>query len=262
MNTKQSITVSRFLQNLGLTSDQTILFLTLSEHGQLTTLNLSRLSGIRRTTVYRLLIELTEKGVIEEIIDSHRKLYRAVNPDTLELLIKDQELKVKQLRETFPLLSSFLSGNKSAGQPGTNVLFFRGKEGVRQQVWNTLRTRGELLGYSYHPLSELIGDYYMKWYEEWIGRKLRMRDLYSDEYLRSKSKIRPVIDSLNIRTNFIISRYIPSGILDINHQMDIYNDVVSLYHWHQGEVFGVEIHNQKVASMQRQLFEIVWKLGK
>lgn len=44
--------------------------------------------------------------------------------------------------------------------------------------------------------------------------------------------------------------------------MDIYNDVIGIYSWHEGEVFGVEIYNEKVATMHKQLFEIVWKIAK
>ena len=58
------------------------------------------------------------------------------------------------------------------------------------------------------------------------------------------------------------SRYLPSSILSIDHQTDIYDDVVAFYNWHEGEVFGVEIYNDKVASMQRQIFEILWGMGK
>ncbi|MBI5452275.1 hypothetical protein HY945_02345 [Candidatus Gottesmanbacteria bacterium] len=43
--------------------------------------------------------------------------------------------------------------------------------------------------------------------------------------------------------------------------MDIYNEIVSIYHWHEGEIFGVEIYNEKVANMQRQLFEMVWRMA-
>jgi len=59
-----------------------------------------------------------------------------------------------------------------------------------------------------------------------------------------------------------ISRFIPEQMLRVNVQMDIYNDVVAQYSWHEGDVFGVEIYNAKTAHFQRQLFEIVWKLGK
>ncbi|EKD96520.1 MAG: hypothetical protein ACD_24C00009G0001 [uncultured bacterium] len=44
--------------------------------------------------------------------------------------------------------------------------------------------------------------------------------------------------------------------------MDIYNDVLALYNWHKGEVFGVEIYNDKITAMQKQIFEVLWKMAK
>lgn len=253
-------TVKEFLNKLGLTNDEARLYLVLNQGGPSTILNLSRQSGINRTKIYRIIESMQKVGIIEEIIDQHKKLIKAVGLDTLELLIKEQESKAKYLRDTFPTVSNLIAGQKAVSQPGTKVLFYRGREGIRQQVWNTLRAKKEAVGYSYRHIGELIGDYYQKWFAEWIEKKLLFRDIYSEEYLKSKNK--EVIDSLTAPTEFIKSRYIPSKIFPINHQMDIYNEVVSYYNWHEGEVFGVEIYNEKIASMQKQLFEIVWEMAK
>jgi sugar-specific transcriptional regulator TrmB len=255
-------TVQEFLNILGLTEDEVKIYLALNQSGPATILELSRRTGINRTKIYRTIEVMQQKGLAEEIIDEHKKYIKAIEADNLELLIKEEESKAKYLREIYPSVSNLLITHRSASQPGTKVLFYRGKEGVRQQVWNTLRTKGELLGYSYRPLSELIGKYYEEWYEEWMKRDLRMRDIYSDSYLKGKRVVKQKIDSLDFKSKNIISRYVPSKILSITHQMDIYNEVVSIYHWYEGEVFGVEIYNEKVASFQKQLFEIVWRMAK
>lgn len=258
--------VREFLNKLGLTDVEIRIYLVLNQSGPLTILNLSRRSGINRTKAYRTIEVMQKKGVIEEIIDERKKLIKPSPIANLELLVKEQELKTKFVIENYPSIATFLSNRQSVVQPGTKVLFYRGKDGIRQQVWNTLRVEGTLLGYSYRPLVELIGEFYFSWYEEWVKRKKQMRDLYSDEYIKSKKeyiyvKKRQIRDSLDINMGNIESRYISPKILSINHQVDIYNEVVSLYNWHEGEVFGVEIYNEKIAQMQKQLFEIVWKLA-
>lgn len=249
-----------FLDRLGFSSEENMLYSILAKRESLSILHLSRISGINRTKVYRIIEKMHQKGLVEEIIDEHKKLVRIAGTDKLELMVKEEEARLIKLRESFPVISKILSENPSLYQPGTKVLFYRGKEGVRSQVWNTLKTKGELLGYSYRPLSELIGKYYEKWYQEWEKRGLRMRDIYSDSYLEGEKTVKQKLDSLEIKSKYIISRYISSKILNITHQMDIYNDIVSVYHWHEGEIFGVEIYNEKIALMQKQMFEIVWKM--
>lgn len=251
--------IHSFLEGLGLDVKQVKIYLTLTKKGMMTTLELSRETGINRTRVYRLLEILKNKGFVEEVVDEHRKLAKAAAPDRLEVLVKDQETRVKFLRDFLPSFSHLLLVNSQIKQPGTKVLFYRGRDGILQQVWNTLRAKKEVVGYSYRPLVELIGDYYCKWREEWIRRKLAFRDVYSEEYFKGKKE--KIEDSLTDKSKYFQSRYISVQILNINHQMDIYNDVVSLYNWHEGEIFGVEIYNEKIAKMQKQLFEIVWRMA-
>lgn len=258
-STFMDVQIGEFLRKLGLNDEECLIYLTLARTGILTILELSRKTNINRTRVYRLLDRLTVIGLVEEVIDEHRKMAKAAGVDKLKMLVKEEEEKTEFLNNNLPNISLFLSGVHTISHPGTKVLFYRGKEGIKRQVWNTLRTENELCGYSFRPLKELIGDYYLTWYEEWTSRKFLMRDIYSDEYLKNRDA--KIIDSFSRPTRYIKSRYIPSNILSINHQIDIYNDVVSLYSWFEGEIFGVEIYNEKVAAMQKQLFEIVWKMA-
>ncbi|MCL4339354.1 helix-turn-helix domain-containing protein [Patescibacteria group bacterium] len=253
--------LNQFLRFLGLTHEEIKLLLSLTSSGPQTILQLSKSTGINRTKVYRMMELLIQKGVIKEIIDQHKKLFQTADSSTLELLIKKQETQSKFLREVYPEITPLIESRKAIDQPGTKVLFYRGPMGLRQQIWNVLKTKGEAVGYSYRPLGDIIGKYDILWYEEWSKRKILFRDLYSDEYLKAR-KSKETIDSIDHTKIGINSRYISPSALSINHQLDIYNDVTSHYNWHEGEIFGVEIYNEKVASLQKQLFEIVWKLAK
>ena len=127
-------------------------------------------------------------------------------------------------------------------------------------VWHTLRATHEVGGYTYRRLEEYLGNEFMEdWRDSFIRKGLIMRDIYSDEYLESRNSSPP---RLSYPAKHFISRYIPNKTFKINLQMDIYNDVVAQYNWHEGEVFGVEIYNVKTAEFHKQLFEIVWKMGK
>ncbi len=61
--------------------------------------------------------------------------------------------------------------------------------------------------------------------------------------------------------NRIDSRFISTEVLEINQQLVIYNDVVAYFSEIEGELFGVEIYNKNTAKFQKQLFEMVWRLG-
>lgn len=252
--------IHTFLSNLGLDDEESLIYLKLIEYGSLSYLELSRSTSINRTTLYRLIEKLKNKGIVEEIIDEHRRLIKAVDIHKIEFLIKEQESKAKILRDLFPNISSILP-QTSFNNPQTKVLFYKGKDGIKQMFWNTLRAKDECVGFTYRSAKELVGEEFKeRWSKEFIKRGLFFRDIYSDSFLES---IGSDIES-NIflsPKSFFKSKYISSNILNINHQVDIYNNVVAFYNWFNDEIFGVEIYNKEVSTMQKQLFEIVWKIS-
>ena len=254
--------LQEFLSALGLNNEEIVLYHSLVEKGEETVLQLARNTGINRTKVYRLLEVMKQKGVIEDIVREHKQMITAAPISRLEMLLKKQEARTESLRATFPSVAELLAQHAHHHDSQTKVLYYNGHSGIEQMIWNTLRAKKELYGYTYRMLAEIGGAKLAAfWRDEWVKRGLIFKDIYSDEYLRSK-KQNPQKDSIASPSIHFQSRYIPSTILDIQHQVDIYNNVVAYYNWHKGEVFGVEIYNQKVADLQKQLFQLVWNAAK
>lgn len=164
----------------------------------------------------------------------------------------------------FPQVQTYLNQQINRRQPDTNVKFYKGRDHIQQMAYNALRAKDEILGYTYRSWLEAIGPSTHKYFwNELVANQIRLRDIYSDEYLKSmqdQTNSRHVPDIPYI-DKLIDSRYIPSSKLKIDHQLDIYNDVIALYTWKGDDIFGVEIYNSKVASMQRQIFNLIWPLA-
>lgn len=43
--------------------------------------------------------------------------------------------------------------------------------------------------------------------------------------------------------------------------MVTYDNVVAYYNWKDGEIFGIEVYNQEIATAQRNFFEMLWRQG-
>src|SRR3990167_5472418 len=223
-------------------SEEISIFLTLVQHGDLTILELSRKVSIPRSTVYRVVESLKKRGLAVDRIEENSHKISVVGIEKIELLIKQKQEEANYLQSMFGTVKTYFLKKDMLAQPETKVYFYRGKKGIEQMVWNVLQAKTEILGYSYLYMNDFMGDVFMsRFREEFLQRKRNGRDIYSDSYLKSRS------------------RYLSQDILDIDHQLDIYDDIVGIYNWHDGEVFGVEIHNKKVARLQRQIFEIVWQ---
>lgn len=247
----------KFLSNLGISFEESQIYFTLVNQGPITVLEISRLTKISRTNVYRLVEHMAEKGLVEEQLKANKKLIVPAGPHKLELMVKEQESKADSLRKLMPELSEILATNESISQPGTKILMYRGSEGIKQMVWNTLKANKEVVGYTFRVLSEIVGKEFEElWRSEFIRKNLIFRDLISDAY--TSSVVEHNEGDKYPRTNFQ-SKYIPPTVLNINHQCDIYNDVVSYYTWREDEIFGVEIYNKKIADTQKQLFNLAWE---
>jgi len=246
-----------FLIKLGLDNQESDIFANLYKLGPATIFQLSKESKINRTTLYRRIEEMQQKGLLETIVEEKRLLVKAVDFAQLENLVMQKADEAEFLQKNISTIKSLLNSEYGMIQPGTKVLFYKGQEGIRQMVWHTLRAKSEIVGFTFRDLTEAVGlKFASRWHEEFLVRGLRMRDIIGDEYLNNQKK------EFAYSREVFQSRYLPSSILSIDHQTDIYDDVVAFYNWHEGEVFGVEIQNDKVASMQRQIFEILWGMGK
>ena len=259
---QSQIGLKKFLLGLGLNKDETSIVSFLIDHGAQTVLQLSRRLPIKRTRIYRLIEDLLKKGIIEEQIEENTKLYQLSNPSNLERLLKQQEINTRSLRQMFNQIQPFLSSNSTQVLGDTKVLFYRGQNGLRQMAWNLLKADKEVLGYTYRIFESAVGKNFAKQiYQEMGERNIRLRELYSDEFLESIKKSElgmPNHLKNQTITSSTQSRYLSPKIVDIIHQMDIYDDVLAIYNWHEGEVFGIEIKNAKVANMQKQIFNVLW----
>jgi DNA-binding Lrp family transcriptional regulator len=255
--------VSEFLQKLGFSRDSTALFVTLTQNGPLTLLEASRKANLERTRLYRLVGELKQRGLIEEIPAYKRRTIKAASLSTIEMMVREQEMKVKSLSGSFPALAQALQTlTQSASE--SNVIYYHGREGIKQMTWHILRCQGLYRTYSYRFWEEMTGlPFVLKLNEKMVEQKFKVHDLYSEQYLVYKKQwLKSHGSKPEGDWSFWKSRFISEKILLINQNIDVYNDVVAYYHWQGEETFGVEIYNERVAEFHKQMHDIVWKMAK
>lgn len=257
--------IKHFLLELGLNPEESLIYLTLNQHGPLTPLEISRKTRISRTTVYRLLDEMRSEKLITEIIDQHRTLAQAITPEELRLKLTGEQDRLSRLVYQFPQVQNYLDQQVSRRHPDTQVKFYRGRSGIEQMLFNVLNANNNIYGFSPTDFSKTVSrKTYQYVYQEIVAQKLIVQDIYSDRYIQSIGGLDHLKSGSSVYQKFpnhFISRYLPSSTLDVTTQMDIYNDIIAIYNWTKEDIFGVEIHNAKVSKMQQQIFKILWDLA-
>ncbi len=243
------------IKQLGLTTKHAVVWEMLLGQRSATPLLLSRQTKINRSSLYRYLEELREKGLVELVLGDKSNRYRA-HPEGLEQYLVGEEARVANLKSAIPQLLVELRGDEKTME--SEVKYYQGVEGLKQMLWNVVSSGQEYVGLGYENWNTSVGKSF--------AEKLRTKNMETGVKSREISN--------NVDDDFTYThlgkeygkvyqhRAIDPKILEIKHDTYIYADVFAYYYHYQGEYFGVEIHNAEIAKTEQQMFEILWKMGK
>jgi len=248
-------TLKRSLEQLGLTNDEAKIFVSLVSSPK-TLLEVSRITNIARSNVYRIADGLIKKSILHEITTDNGKLLASADPEALELLVLEQETAAKTLRANFDELIPFLNNFKSRDNDFA-IKTYSGVSGIKQMLWNELRTEDEVLIFTRDSLDSLAGRRWAEKYRaEIIDRGIKQRSIEN-----TPQRAEP-LSSLEAYPQHYNARLISPEILEIQPEVTIHDDTVSLYNsWTDDVQLGTEIKNPFLATFMRQIFEHYWELS-
>ena len=137
------------------------------------------------------------------------------------------------------------------------IVKHEGKEGLLKVTLDSLSAKDEILIYetSFASLNRFLDiqkaeDFRQKLMEKGIRVRQITNQAYREEYTKVKGFDEKV---MNIR-------YIDSKQLNIKTEFLVYNDAVAYYTLEE-PIYAIQVKDQQLADMQRQIFEFVWKSG-
>ena len=120
--------ITPILKSLGLLESEVKTYLSASENGAGTALDISKATKLSRQAVYVAIDGLTERGLMSSILHGKKRLYIAEHPKKLLAYAKRHETDVRQqitdLEQLLPELELQMGGEKPV------VRAFEGKEGI------------------------------------------------------------------------------------------------------------------------------------
>ena len=241
------------LEPYGLSSEESKVYLELLENSTLSALQLSRNLHLGRTKVYRILDKLISKELVVQKLKDSGLTFIANSPSQLELLLTKKEGELATLRANLPKIVEQLETQSQSGMQGSQTLYYRGTKGLSQVNWNLARARGEFLSYevdnaeAYLPKQE--------------AESLRAKLVEKQIKIRTMTNITHFDQFTDVSglTDFWTVKHIDKTALHIKTDIFIYNNVYAVVNYlSKKDIFCVEIYNQNLADMQRQLFEYLW----
>ncbi len=248
------------LKKAGLNEKEIRVYLSLFNLGRATPHMISQDTGVNRTTVYRQLENLEKLALVVRILDQHKTYFELADVSSLEQLVKQKVAEAQFLQTELEQIIGALQQNDRLVASSTTVKYFRGKEGLKQLLWDTLKAGAgnEVVGLGYRTWNEEVG----KKFAEDLRKEYVARKIYSREILNSLPPIEEFTQHSIYGKKHYKAALIDEKILKIRYDTYIYRDVFAFYYVRDNEIFGVEMHNKEIADSQKQVFEILWGMAR
>jgi sugar-specific transcriptional regulator TrmB len=237
----------------GLSDAEGSIYLYLLRHGFASALQISKELKMGRTRVYRLLDKLEKKQLVEFKVDERGMKFGATSTQKFQQLVVEKEQEVEGLKRLLPELLNQLGQIPQPAAKKSKVLYYEGIRGLKQVSFNITRAEKLLRVFEMEHLNYFLP---VKFSEEvrekLVKNKVRTHDLTNKTSFEGFTDVREMIE---LYSEF---RYIDPKKLRINFEVLIYNDVYATYTYKQDKIFCIEVYNEQLAEMQKQLFDYIW----
>lgn len=155
--------IKNLLQQFGLQGKKADVYLAALELGSSSVIEIAKKAGIKRTTCYDILLDLKNEGLISETSKGKKRLFVGEDPEKIQRNLKNKE---RLFSEILPQLQSI--HNIRGSKP--KIRFYEGKEGLKEVYEDTLKYKGELLGFASYDVIGVLG---MEWSMEYLRKRIK-----------------------------------------------------------------------------------------
>jgi len=233
--------LAKQLRAIGFNEKEAKVYLACLQLGQDTAFHISQKCGLKRSTVYFVLNELVERGLVSIWKTKKATLFRAANPKKLFSRLKHKE---ETLAEIFPLLQSIY--NFDEAKP--NIEVFEGREGVRQiyaEVVEYLAKGKEIFCWGdVSHIWDILEDVTEKYLVQSRNKRYKIREILNkaEENKNPNHKI----------------RFLPEGSNFSGNDNIVFGDKLVIFST-QNKLFATVIQSQDISNSYRNLFELAWQ---
>ncbi len=240
-----SMNPEQALEKFGLKHREAVIYLDLLTVGQSTASTISKNTRILRQTVYELIDNLIEKGLVSYVMLGGVKCFEAADPSRFKSILSEKQ---KIIDSVLPQLGAIQK--LTVTKPKIEV--YEGIEGLKSIYNDIIKTAPqELLEYgNSHSFIEIMKFYFI---ENYIRRRIK-----------SKIKLRLITEKNNTTKKFYSSdkkalretRYL-AEIHKLNTAGYIYGNKIAMLSLIENPV-GVIIENREFANTQKIFFGLMW----
>lgn len=238
--------IEQSLHNIGLTQNETKLYLYVLENGISTPPQIAKGLHLARPNCYDVLRRLLEKGLIEEQRHGKRKAYLASDPATL---LRNWERKRDVLNDIVPDLRALYSTQKNKPK----IRFYDGFEQVKQIYDQTLSAQ-EIFGIA---STEQIMSHDPQFFKRYL-KKIQERNIIFHDILTSASTKTAGPQMKTVLRGLYEMKFLPKNYEDVPVDILLWDDNIALINISE-PAFGTVLTSSNIVKLFQILFDVIWK---
>ncbi|MEI6650603.1 MAG: helix-turn-helix domain-containing protein [Candidatus Moraniibacteriota bacterium] len=247
--------LNSLLRNLDFSEKESRVYLALLEIGSGKAKDLSKKTGLNRTTIYDICDSLLQKGLVSKFRKGAGTYFNALEPKQLltyldrEKVEREKEIEKRKQKVTELLPQLISLQNIYTSKP--KVKFFEGEKGMREAYEDTLTSKGMILAYAN---VETMHEGLPNFFPEYYGRRAKKQIFIRVIVPRNKFSIERAMHNQEEMRD---TRCLSEDSLSFSPEVNIYNDKMLIVSWK--EKMAIIIESKELADLQRLTFELLWK---
>lgn len=248
--------VTDYLQELGLTEIEALVYQGLLETGPTTVMDLAEHAGIKRITAHFNIENLIKKGLVTQSVQGSRRQILAELPNKLEYLIEQQLDKAKNISNKFPdfLKTVETMYPKLHTKKEVAIKYYEGKQAVMHIYEEALKAK-EFRAYVTNK--ELLKVFPIN-HDLFVNTFKKRKEMQIWEIMDDSPEARLYINKMQQENRFHY-KFIPKDVnLSIIDYM-IFDGKVAIVNFER-KVTGILISNERYYNNAKALYGFVWQM--
>lgn len=242
-----------YLQQLGLSEIEAVLYKGLLETGATTVKDLAEHVNVKRITAHFNIERLIERGLVTQVKKGLKRNIVAEPPDRLADLIKKQEQDIEIMKnnfqDTLTTLYSIIPTTKK--ESGVDVRYFEGKASIKSVYQQVLQAKRIYSFVNVNKIQEVFPE------NSALFKKAFDNNPHMEmwEIIEDTRESRDTMNALNKRYHY---SFVPHSITLSDFDFMIFDDHVAMVYVHEVYPYAVVINSSAMANGLQAIHQMVW----
>jgi len=244
--------ISETFYVLGLKPEHADIYLANLNWGETSITNIARKSGIPRTSIYSLLPELIESGLITQTVKQGSTLYKAADPEQLLDLLEQQKLRLDQSITQLSTTMDQLKALQKKATPKPSIQYLDGPEGIKKAYSMTLSANEiDIQCFSDNYMNIVSEEFFNNYFDEFHSSQIKSREILSNSDADKEYAKR--------RGNKFHRMAHTDNVADSETDFWVYNHTVCFVSFNEKEPYALLIEDEDIAKCMKSIFQNAWE---